>query len=204
VSLVDVGFGCILADPAWSYQNWSEAKNGASASSYECMSTESISAIPVAKWAAKDCVLYLWCTNPKLPDGLRVGESWGFEYVTKVPWVKFSPTTGKLHTTIGFFSRAVTEDLLIFRKGNPKRRGPRSGTPPGLLVDGERVFYAPKQDEHSRKPEEVHTWIERTFDGPYLELFARRERSGWTALGFDTGWRLGPGGSEPYVAPKEE
>jgi N6-adenosine-specific RNA methylase IME4 len=36
---------------------------------------------------------------------------------------------------------------------------------------------------HSEKPEEVYNRIERLVDGPYLELFARRERPGWTCLG---------------------
>ena len=37
--------------------------------------------------------------------------------------------------------------------------------------------------EHSAKPDEVYRRIERLFPGPYLELFARRERDGWTTWG---------------------
>lgn len=36
---------------------------------------------------------------------------------------------------------------------------------------------------HSRKPEDVQDRIEQLFDGPYVELFARRQRSGWLCLG---------------------
>jgi N6-adenosine-specific RNA methylase IME4 len=35
--------------------------------------------------------------------------------------------------------------------------------------------------EHSAKPEEVHDRIQRLCPGPYLELFARKQRPGWTA-----------------------
>jgi MT-A70 len=37
--------------------------------------------------------------------------------------------------------------------------------------------------EHSRKPDEVYERIERLVEGPYLELYARRERPGWVSWG---------------------
>ena len=43
-------------------------------------------------------------------------------------------------------------------------------------------MYAPLQD-HSHKPEEQYAVIERLSDGPYLELFTRRRRPGWSAWG---------------------
>jgi len=36
---------------------------------------------------------------------------------------------------------------------------------------------------HSRKPAEIQNRIERLCSGPFLELFARRQRPGWTCLG---------------------
>ncbi len=44
-----------------------------------------------------------------------------------------------------------------------------------------------KGAEHSRKPEELYTEIERLFEGPRCELFAREERSGWDAWGLEAG-----------------
>ena len=41
---------------------------------------------------------------------------------------------------------------------------------------------APRQ-EHSRKPDEVYDRIEQLLEGPYVELFARRERKGWDSWG---------------------
>jgi N6-adenosine-specific RNA methylase IME4 len=37
--------------------------------------------------------------------------------------------------------------------------------------------------EHSEKPEEAQNRIEKLYAGPYLELFARRVRSGWVCWG---------------------
>ena len=37
--------------------------------------------------------------------------------------------------------------------------------------------------EHSRKPDEMIDLIESCSPGPYLELFARGEREGWTLWG---------------------
>jgi N6-adenosine-specific RNA methylase IME4 len=36
---------------------------------------------------------------------------------------------------------------------------------------------------HSRKPTEMYEIIEQCSPGPYIELFARRSRAGWTSWG---------------------
>jgi N6-adenosine-specific RNA methylase IME4 len=40
-----------------------------------------------------------------------------------------------------------------------------------------------RKREHSRKPDEQYAIIEACSPGPYLELFARGERPGWTVWG---------------------
>jgi hypothetical protein len=40
-----------------------------------------------------------------------------------------------------------------------------------------------RSNVHSQKPDEFYRIIERLYDGPYLELFARRARAGWTSFG---------------------
>ena len=47
------------------------------------------------------------------------------------------------------------------------------------------VVIAPSR-EHSRKPDGIHGRIERLVAGPYLELFARQQRPGWTVWGNET------------------
>jgi hypothetical protein len=42
---------------------------------------------------------------------------------------------------------------------------------------------ATRKREHSRKPDEQYALIEACSPGPYLELFARGTRAGWTTWG---------------------
>jgi len=42
---------------------------------------------------------------------------------------------------------------------------------------------ATRKREHSRKPDEIYDIIEACSPGPYLELFARFQRNGWSQWG---------------------
>jgi N6-adenosine-specific RNA methylase IME4 len=210
---VEKRYKIISADPNWMYENWSEKKNGAASSHYKCSPVEEICSIPVGNWAAKDSVLTLWGTLPKLPEALQVMNAWGFKYVSSIPWVKHVPKNftikfneGKtllelendIRMGIGFWTRSTTELLLIGTKGAPKRINSRKETPFGLLEANDRVFYH-KIGKHSKKPEDVQTWLERTFKGPYLELYSTRQRKGWDCWGYDTGFKLSASGVEEVV-----
>lgn len=194
------GYGVVLADPAWRYRNFTDSAHGAAASAYDTMDTKDIAAIPVHQWAAKDSVLVLWGTWPKLPDGLRVMEAWGFDYVTAAPWVKTTPSKGDIATGVGFWFQSASEIILIGKRGKPStQKYPILG-----LLHGEPAqFYAPAargKNTHSKKPLEIHDWIEARCPegGPYLELFARRPREGWATWGLELGVRLSAEGAH-YV-----
>lgn len=112
-------------------------------------------------------------------DGLEVARSWGFEYVTKTPWIKLTGTpqidlwgewTYKPAWGTGFWVRGCSEDILICRRGSPS-----FPVNPPLGLVSERF-------EHSRKPDNLYEYAE-LFPGPYLELFARRARDGWDTWG---------------------
>ncbi len=178
----------IIADPPWSYRQHSSKLKGTAQAHYETMGDEDIAAIPVADFAAPDCVLLMWGTWPKLPQGLEVLTSWGFEFVTGLPWVKTLPTQRDLATGIGFWFQSASEFVLIGRRGAPKRK-PTAAPSLGLLCGSQDQLYAPRS-KHSRKPETLHYWAEARFDGPYLELFARRERPGWECWGNELGYNL--------------
>lgn len=193
------GYRVILADPPWQYANYTSAVHGAAASAYETMPNEDIAAIPVSKWAHEDgCILAMWATWPKLADAMAVMAAWGFEFVTGWPWIKTLPERGEIRRGIGFWAQSTSEPMLIGRRGGGAR--PSYSEPlMGLLTGEPRVFYAPRW-EHSRKPLEIHEWLEGA-NGPHLELFARREREGWTCWGLDLGWRLGPHGVDREPLP---
>lgn len=189
-----VSYAVIVADPPWAYKNFADTAHGAAIAVYDTMPYEAIAAIPVASFAAPDCVLAMWGTWPKLDEGIDLMRAWGFDFVTGFPWVKTSPTSREIYTGIGFWKQSVSELVLIGRRGEPKRHADRV---PGLgfLVGEPRQFYCPR-GEHSKKPEEIQDWLEREFPGPYLELFARRERPGWSTWGNELGFVLSEKGVE--------
>ena len=161
-------YGAIVADPPWPYR---VAKGqGIAEDQYGVMSEDDLCAMPVADLALDDCVLFLWGTWPKLPEVLMVMGAWGFEYVTGFPWVK-TTSGGEVSYGVGYWVRGASEFVLIGRKGHVS--APRLSGFMGLL--------SPNL-QHSRKPDSVHI-IAEAMDGPYLELFARRARPGWTVFG---------------------
>lgn len=175
-------FGAILADCPWRFQNWNSAelatrgekwarRNGRSP--YNVLDTDTICQLPVKDIAAKDCVLFLWATGPKMEDAFKVINAWGFKFKTVAfTWAKQNPSGVGWHMGLGYWSRGNCEFCLLATRGKPKR------------VDNcVRHLVIEPRGEHSRKPDEVAARIERLVNGPYVELFARRQRDGWACWG---------------------
>ena len=180
-------YGVIVADPPWKYggtdqfQPDGEDAFRAVRQRYPTMATREIGALDVAALAAEDCVLLLWATLPLLPDALAVVQSWGFAYVSAMPWIKLTDDPrrdlwGEWRYTpqygTGFWVRCCAELVLICRRGNPKPPPPAAASV-GLLSEN---------FGHSRKPENLYQYAEY-FPGPRLEMFARRAREGWDLFG---------------------
>ena len=175
-SLASTGkrFSVIYADPPWEFRVYSgKGKQRSAERHYDTASLNDIKALPVPALAADDCALFLWCVMPELPGALDVIKAWGFEYKTAAfTWIKENRSGEGLFWGMGYWTRANAELCLLATRGAPKR----------LAMDVHQVVMAPVT-EHSRKPEEVRIRIERLLAGPYLELFARRERPGWVTWG---------------------
>ncbi|KEP68796.1 DNA methyltransferase [Thioclava dalianensis] len=171
------GFQMIMADPPWRMETWSDrgaTKKGARGQ-YECQGLDWIKALPVGDALAADhCVLWLWITNPMIPQGLDVLAAWGFTFKTAGHWVKRT-THGKLAFGTGYIFRCAGEPYLIGTRGKPKTsRSVRS------VIEG-------KVREHSRKPDEAFIEAERLIpDVPRVELFSRQKRAGWVTWGNQT------------------
>jgi N6-adenosine-specific RNA methylase IME4 len=168
--------GVILADPPWTFATYSRKGKGRSAEAhYDCMSLADIKALPVADWAAPDCALFLWATDPSLPQALEVIEAWGFAYKTVAfTWAKTTKDGAGFPIGCGYWTRANPEQCLLATRGRPQRL---SRAVPQLIL-------APRR-EHSRKPDEAYERIEALVPGPYLELFARAPRAGWYSWGYE-------------------
>ena len=171
-----IKYGAILADPPWHFRVRSAKGEGRSASGhYPVASMDDLKNIPVADWAANDCCLFMWATDPMLPQALTLIDAWGFTFKTVgFYWTKRN-RNGSTFIGMGYWTRANPEQCLLATRGHPKRIG----------RDVRRWIDAPRR-EHSRKPDEIYEGIERLVDGPYLEMFARQTRDGWDAWGNET------------------
>ncbi|WP_320179641.1 MT-A70 family methyltransferase [Roseovarius pacificus] len=165
-------YGMIMADPPWSFDNWSAAGEGKNAKAhYDCTGLDWIKSLRVGDLATPDCVLWLWATNPMLPQALSVMEAWGFTFKTAGHWSK-KTASGKQAFGTGYILRCAGEPFLIGTIGSPKTsRSVRS------------VIEGPLR-EHSRKPDEAFLAAEQLCgDVARLELFSRQERAGWDCFG---------------------
>ena len=171
------GYNVILCDPPWKFENYSEkgeAKNPTA--HYGCMSVDEMAALPVDQLARGDCAMIMWATAPMLPDALRLMSAWRFTFKTAGAWAKQSRTGTKLAFGTGYIFRSAAEFYLVGTIGEPKTR---SRSIRNLIL-------APVR-EHSRKPDQIYADVEALFDGPYVELFARTRRPGWSSWGNETG-----------------
>ena len=170
-------FATILADPPWQFQNRTGkmAPEHKRLSRYATMTLNDILAMPVADVAAEPAHLYLWVPNALLPEGLRVMEAWGFQYKSNIVWHKVRKDGGPDGRGVGFYFRNTTELVLFGIRGKKAR----------TLAPGRRQvnILRTMKREHSRKPDEMYDLVEACSSGPYLELFARGTRPGWTAWG---------------------
>lgn len=171
-------FGCILADPPWAFKTFSgknQTPHRTANDHYVTMPEGGLRAIPVGASAAKDAALFMWVVDSHLDEAIRLGEAWGFKFKTiAFVWSKRTKK-GLPKIGMGYWSRKQCEICLLFTKGKPRR-----------ISKGVRQLIEAQRREHSRKPDEQYERIEALVAGPYLELFARHQRPGWTAWGNET------------------
>ena len=170
-------FATILADPPWRFENRTGkvAPEHRRLKRYATLTLAEIKALPIAEIADAPAHLYLWTPNALLAEALEVLRAWGFEYKTTLVWHKVRKDGGSDGRGVGFYFRNVTEHVLFGVRGKGAR----------TLAPGRRQtnLIASRKREHSRKPDELYPIIEDCSRGPFLELFARGSRPGWTSWG---------------------
>ncbi len=185
--------GVIYADPPWMYEMYSEKGEARSPQKhYGCMALEALMALrePLMWAIAQDAVCIMWATWAMLPQAITLMQGWGFTYKSGGSWTKLTKD-GRPHMGTGYIQRSASEPYLIGTFGRPRIRHHSSrnvlftGDVPDDLRDVS-VSINTARREHSRKPDEMVDVIERLFDGPYLELFGRTQRKGWTVCGNET------------------
>lgn len=188
---VEGGWKAIMADPPWFFRSYAPPRREMVGSDrsierhYDTMKLDDIKAMPVRDIAAPDCHLFLWSTGPHLPQAFEVMKEWGFRYSgIGFTWAKLRSAINldqlcllrnlddEFHMGLGHTTRANAEFCLLGRRGNARR----------LSKNVRELIVAPVR-EHSRKPDESYERAERYCDGPYLEIFGRQSRPGWTVWG---------------------
>jgi len=181
----DRAYDVVLADPPWSYTG-SQDKWGAAARQYQTQSDDWIANLDVAGLLTARGILFLWATCPRLDAGMAMIEHWGLRYRgVAFIWVK----TKKSDPLVPIGAQGVrpsivkptTELVLVASRV-------ATGRPLPLADESVcQVVLAPKS-AHSEKPEAVQDRIEALYPAASkIELFARRQRSGWDAWGDEVG-----------------
>lgn len=183
-------FSVIYADPPWAFRTFSGENmtpHRCAEDHYRTMTFAEMAALPVADVAAKDCALFMWVVGSHLVESIDLARAWGFEFKTDAfYWLKqrmigadqidmFTGDIPEPRMGFGYWTRKQVEPCLLFTRGKPARLG-----------KGVRQTIIAPRREHSRKPEEARDRIEALVGGPYLEMFARSTRPGWTAWGNET------------------
>jgi N6-adenosine-specific RNA methylase IME4 len=179
---VDVKYRTIVADPPWeqkrgpafpvtrkSGRNYRRTSAVSKPLAYRTLSVEAILNLPVAELADRDAHLYLWVTNRYIESGYQVARAWGFRPVVLLTWAKKPRGQG-----LGGTYCQTTEHCLFARRG----------TLPALRrVDSTWWLWKRQDEAHSQKPDAFIDLVTSVSPGPYLELFARRQRLGWDTWG---------------------
>lgn len=158
----------IVVDPPWDYRDPLQRTRGSfrsAESHYTTMRFGMIMAMKVGDWAETDAHLYLWTTNSFMVEAHQLALHWGFTPRTILTWVK--PGIG-----MGHFYRNNTEHVVFAVRGRL----------PLLRRDLPTAFKA-KKGEHSEKPQAFYDMVETASPGPYLDVFARKQRLGWDVAG---------------------
>lgn len=166
-SIPDGKYNLIYADPPWRY-DFSQSESREIENHYPTMEVEDICNLPINALADENCILFLWATNPKLREALRVVEAWGFEYKTNMVWVKDK-------IGMGYYARQKHEILLIATRGDHMTPPPDRRPESVLCAD---------RTKHSRKPAEFYELLEYIYPvAKRIELFSRLDRMGWDSWG---------------------
>lgn len=175
VSLPDAKYRVIYADPPWSYRLSMPPGSTEPKDYYPVMVLGDICALPIRDICEPNSVLFLWVTSPILEESFQVINAWGFSYKSSFVWYK-------VKHNMGHYNSVRHELLLIATRG--------SGVPEVPTLYNSVITQEPKG--HSEKPEIFYEMIETLYpSGKKLEMFARKERNGWDAYGFEATRRTG-------------
>lgn len=162
----------VVADPPWPFADKLPGNGRGAASHYGLLSLAELCTFPLPP-IADDAWLFLWRVGSMQREAIAVARAWGFaEPTSEIVWVKTTSDGARIRIGMGRSVRNAHEVCLLCKRGRPERRD--GGVP--------SVFHAPR-GQHSAKPDRFFELVERLAKGPYVEMFGRKQRAGWTVLG---------------------
>jgi N6-adenosine-specific RNA methylase IME4 len=172
-------FACIVADPPWQFGDSLPGKSRGATKNYKTMPIEDIRRL-VLPPHFDNCYLFLWRVSAMVEEAYSVVRAWGFEPKSEVVWAKYTNSHApKPHFGMGRHVRAAHETCIVAVKGKPIHRSDSIRS----------ILHAPIGD-HSEKPDSFYYLVTQVCFGPYVDLFARKERPGWTCIGDALGMEI--------------
>lgn len=176
ISLAEIKkrYSVLYLDPPWGYA-YGLSKSIDPSHHYSTLSLSQLINIGIQHIAKPNCLLYMWCTSPKLDEGINLIGKLGFKHTSAITWIKEKPAN------IGMWVKSAPEHLLISYQGINK-------TPE---FDKRAHGYVSEiSTEHSAKPDVFYKIIEDLSCGysDRIELFARKVKDGWDAWGDEVGY----------------
>jgi len=159
----------LVSDPPWRFEDKLGRKRGAERQ-YAVLPFDELAALPLPP-LEKDAFLFLWRVSSQVEEACRLIRAWGFVPKSEVAWLK-KTSRGNRHFGMGRTVRHEHETVMIATRGKARVR----------CHNVRSTFEAPV-GRHSEKPEAFFALVERLCAGPYVEIFARRPRRGWTTVG---------------------
>lgn len=188
----------IVADCPWSFSDSLPGNSRGAEKNYSVMSVEDICEmrLPLAISQATDAWLFMWRVSAMVEEAYRVVRAWDFVPKSEIVWQKLTKN-GLKHFGMGRSVRASHETCIIATRGRPERKsaGIRStfeAIDP-FLFESQTPTREDGKVLHSGKPDEFYKLVEELTFGPYIEMFARKYRTGWTVYGNELPKRIGFG-----------
>lgn len=168
-------YSIIYADPPWDYKGQTQhaglggGSSGGAGSHYGTLTVQQLRGMDIRSIAEKDCLLFLWSTSPHLDQAIDLLKAWGFQ------WATVGFVWEKQRVNPGFYTMSQVELCLIGKMGKiPRPRGARNI----------RQFLSEMRGDHSAKPSEIRSRIDKMFPTQKkIELFAREKVLGWDSWG---------------------